>query len=185
MNDYHPIFSMRAESRLVVGLKDLCDTLNYRFGDELKVMVEVGSFLGESADYFLKNLPNVFLHCIDPWLENYDNQDPASRVCMSEVEQRFDEWAKHQNRVKKWKGVSQDFSKNSEFKLIDVVYIDGCHTYEAVKNDINFWKSRTRLAIAGHDYGYTDWLAPVTRAVDEAVGRPDKVFADSSWIKFV
>lgn len=187
MNNKQPIFSMRdtKHPHLITGLNSLCDFINSEFGQKLKNVVEVGSFLGESASYFLNKFPNITLHCVDPWLENYDSQDPASHVDMKEVERRFDEWAKTQTRVKKWKGVSQDFAETLEFNMIDLVYIDGCHTYDGVKADIQFWKPRTKIAIAGHDYGYTDWLGSVTTAVDECLGKPDRVFEDSSWIKIL
>lgn len=45
---------------------------------------------------------------------------------------------------------SKIFARNS----LDWIYIDGDHTYEAVKNDLNNWYPKVRKGgiIAGHDY---------------------------------
>ena len=64
---------------------------------------------------------------------------------------------------------------------IDLVYIDGDHRYEAVKQDIMMWKSKIKFNgyISGHDYGRED----INRAIEETIGTPDHIFVDSSWIK--
>ena len=71
---------------------------------------------------------------------------------------------------------------------VDIVYIDGMHTYDACRHDIEMCRNviKPRLAISGHDY--TDKIAHVIgvkKAVDEAFGAPDAVFCDNSWIKFI
>jgi hypothetical protein len=93
---------------------------------------------------------------------------------------------KKHKAVCKYKGISSDFSALPEFNKVSMCYIDGCHTYDAVKNDIKFWLHRCEHAICGHDYGFKNhWLSPVTDAVDEMVGKPDRVFSDDSWIKIL
>lgn len=51
---------------------------------------------------------------------------------------------------------------------LDLVFIDGDHSYEGVKADIEAWLPKVRRGgiLAGHDY-YTRWPG-VVRAVDEA-----------------
>ncbi len=55
-------------------------------------------------------------------------------------------------------------------KLFDYVYIDGNHTYEAVKEDCNAWwiKIKSRGVMGGHDY-FENNTDEVKRAVDEFV----------------
>lgn len=180
-------FTMRtAEPRLVDGLVDLCAVLKARVGENTPiVIVEVGCYMGESARILLRELPCATLHCIDPWQTGYDPADPASSVDMAEVERQFDLWAKGEPRVVKWKGTSEFVGAAPALASVDVVYIDGLHTYDGVRADIAFWKPRTRIALCGHDYGYTDWLEPVTRGVNDGAGVPDHTFADSSWLKWV
>jgi hypothetical protein len=74
----------------------------------------------------------------------------------------------------------------------DAVYIDGLHTYEGVKNDIIHWLPQTKKVICGHDY-YEDeeflkihpHVAGVKVAVDEMLGKPDKIYSDGSWLKWI
>ncbi len=51
---------------------------------------------------------------------------------------------------------------------LDFVYIDGDHTYEAVKDDINAWLPKVRKGgiIGGHDYNHRR-IPGVKQAVDE------------------
>lgn len=49
---------------------------------------------------------------------------------------------------------------------VDMVFIDGAHTYEAVKNDIEKWLPKTKKLICGHDF---QWPG-VQQAVTEKLG---------------
>ena len=42
------------------------------------VMIEVGSYAGESADIFASTGKLKTLYCIDPWQKGYDDGDIAS-----------------------------------------------------------------------------------------------------------
>lgn len=63
---------------------------------------------------------------------------------------------------------------------LDLVLIDGCHTYEAVMADIAGWTRTIRAGgvLAGHDY--TDDFPGVRRAVEEAFG-PRVSVRGSCW----
>ena len=52
----------------------------------------------------------------------------------------------------------------------DVVFIDGNHTYEHVKIDIEIWSKKAKI-ILGHDYGRKEW-GGVQKAVDEVKNSP-------------
>jgi len=60
------------------------------------------------------------------------------------------------------------------------LFLDGDHRYEAVKREIGLALAAGVRVVAGHDYGNA--LFGVTRAVDEAFGRPDET-AGMCWIK--
>ena len=65
---------------------------------------------------------------------------------------------------------------------IDMLYIDGVHTYDQVKKDIENYKSIVKPGglICGHDY--CPAFQGVMDAVDEAFGKPDLTFVDNSWL---
>jgi hypothetical protein len=150
---------------------------------ESPTIVEIGSFMGESAEIFALNFPKGKIYCIDPWLSGYDEKDSASSSDYTEVEQQFDLRTGSYNNIVKIKNYSTDVSLDC-----DLVYIDGRHFYEGVKEDILHWLPLTKKAISGHDY-YNDEIdkiqphtAGVRKAVNEILGTPEKVFNDGSWV---
>lgn len=83
------------------GLKDLVKSLS---GDNL-VIVEIGSYAGESADIFASfdNVKTIW--CIDPWLPGWDSKAKASSSDYKEVEAAFDRvMEKHPSKINKFKG---------------------------------------------------------------------------------
>lgn len=178
--DYLKSFIMR-DGTGIVGLEFLCRDIKNR-GD-VKKFVEVGCFSGQSAVVFHNRLPGSTIYCIDPWQKGYHDADSSSHQDMVMVEKAFDIRTSNCPNIVKKKGVSEDFSSDPELLSVDVVYIDACHTYEAVKKDIAFWLPRCRLAICGHDYS-TCWPG-VRQAVDEVLGLPNATYCDGSWLKWL
>ena len=161
------------------GLQELIDWLP---GTSIK-MVEVGSYAGASADMFAQADKIGRIWCIDPWKPGYDPNDVASSSDFNEVEAAFDKvMEKHNGKIHKFKGVLKEFQSRFPNNVPDFIYIDGCHTYEGCKSDIEtalLWKGIP--IIGGHDYA--GWLPEVIRAVDEVLGKPTKTFPDGSWVK--
>jgi glyoxylase-like metal-dependent hydrolase (beta-lactamase superfamily II) len=58
-----------------------------------------------------------------------------------------------------------------------MVFIDGDHKYESVKEDIKLWLPKTKKLICGHDYQGED----VRRAVNEVLGEVDNI--NNIWFK--
>ena len=145
------------------------------------IMAEVGSYAGESAEMFMAKAHK--LYAIDPWKPGYSDKDPASQSDMIRVEELFDARAKKLNIVK-LKGTMLDAL--DELPPLDMIYIDGDHTYKAVIFDIllSLWKEIP--IIAGHDYRFNhNKPNDVVLAVNMIFGRPDKIYADTSWIKYL
>jgi hypothetical protein len=163
--------------QLLAGLIDMINYIDNKFPCKDLTICEIGSWCGSSANEFAKRFKYVF--CIDPWEASAEIN---TQYNMQFVEDEFDKMKSNHRNITKIK----DFSYNvvSQFRncYFDIVYVDGEHSYEAVKKDIELYLPKTKLFIAGHDY----WLKKfpgVVRAVNETVGQPDKVFKDSSWIK--
>ena len=167
------------------GLVELAEDIKSQLGDNI-TLVEIGSFMGESAEIFAQILPNAKIICIDPFLSGYDQLDSASLADFIDVEQQFDLRTSVYPNIIKSKGYSTDFKIKC-----DAIYIDGCHTYEGVKEDILHWKPFVKSIIAGHDYylEHTEiyknniHIQGVIKAVREVLGEPDKTYVDASWIK--
>lgn len=181
-------FKMRVWECYSDGLRDFCRYINEKVSVDVKSVVEVGCYMGEGTCILREEFPRAVLRCIDPWKAGYDDADPASFSNMSNVEEAFDSAVAPLSHVVKYKGISEDFLDYPEFKKVHVVYLDGCHTYEAVKKDLLTWLPRARLAIGGHDFESRDemeMLKGVERAVVEVVGKPDMIFQDTSWVKML
>lgn len=129
-------------------------------------MVEIGSHRGVAAEVFLLHCERVT--CVDPWEEERIFQD----FC---------------NRVGAYPHLSVIRGKSPEALdkvsgLVDFVYIDGDHSYDAVCRDIKacqaLWPDAT---LAGHDYNGVA-TPGVRAAVHELIGPPTMIFPDSSWV---
>jgi len=150
-----------------------------------KTMIEIGSFIGESTIIFARHFKHVI--AVDPFLPNYDPNDPTSNFNFDDVFNEF------KNRIEEKKDkvtihrlMSNDAIKELDSETYDFIYIDGLHTYDGVKNDIINYLPLVKPGgvIGGHDYGTKHpHLLGVTDAVNEMLGEPDKVFKDNSWIK--
>lgn len=144
------------------------------------LMVEVGSYAGESADVFASCRLISHLICVDPWQAGYDPNDLASHTDFTEVESTFDAvMSRHPGKIEKYKGTLQQLIQERPDLRPDIVYIDANHNYEFVKADIQAAKKLNPKVIAGHDYDM--YHTGVRRAVAEEFGDPMRVFYDCSW----
>ena len=148
------------------------------------IVVEIGSYAGESAELFLKSGKVSKICCIDPWKSFVDRSDNAIHINMSKIRKTFEDKFKHDVRVLQFVGTVDDFiSSDVKLPRVDVVYIDGNHEYSYVKNDILKTMNclKPKVAISGHDYD----MCEVKQAISDTIGMPDNVYVDSSWRKFM
>jgi len=170
--------------KYTLGLKDLIKDL----GINVETMVEIGSYQGESTIIFHDNIPKLkILHAVDPWINGYAPGDVCSdEYSMETVEKNFDLRTSEFEKIFKHKSTSVNFSKMIDDGSLDFVYIDGDHSYESCKQDIITWLPKLKKGgvIAGHDYLASCFLG-VVKAVEEIFGSPDKIYDDTSWIKYL
>ena len=161
--------SMRTEPHLSQGLRDLLEAVG-----PVETVVEVGVYAGESTAIISEYARHVF--AVDLWNGRHTSED-----------RRYEE-AEKAARGRKYK-CRVTFLKMSsveaalQFSYVDMVYIDACHKYAAVKEDILAWQDRCRI-LAGHDYGYPRICPGVKEAVDELVPKV-RTFQDTSWLRVV
>ena len=158
------------------GFTDFCKECNEILPDP-QHYTEIGAWKGESAviasNYFKK------ITSIDP----YPNEN------MSVVREEYLKNTKHIQDCTLIEQTSDTAVKLFDNMSIDVLYIDGDHTYDQVKNDfINYHdKVKNGGVIGGHDYwdNTASWPG-VRKAVDEMLEKYAykiyKRFSDSSWM---
>ena len=115
-------------------------------------MIEIGTCHGGNADYILNHLKRVQLYVIDPFLPNYDTDDSVSLMFNNYAhkynlsdQQISNYWThamfhdmeqKYGCRYKLFNTTSSNACRFFSDKSMDVIFIDGLHTYEGVKQDI-------------------------------------------------
>lgn len=167
----------RRNKQLLQGLKNFVGYVNSIQSTKSMIICEIGSWCGSSADIFAQHFKKVI--CIDPFKQD---KEITNRFDMKEVEAEFDKVYDKYNNITKIKHYSYDAVKIFDDKCFDIVYIDGEHSYNAVKQDIKLYLSKCKSFISGHDYWFKKFPG-VVKAVNECLGKPDKIFMDSSWIK--
>jgi len=155
------------------------------------IMAEIGCYAGESTLMFLQSGKVKQLFAIDTWSSKYDGEYHGTEEFIERInrmyknmawaEWSFDERVKEYKNVVKLKMSLKDAI--DELPLLDFIYIDADHRYDAVKNDILLAKNIMKKAgiIAGHDYDAKE-SPGVILAVNEIFGKPDKIYTDKSWI---
>ena len=173
---------MRKAEFLQRGLNKLIEYVNSFQNTKELNMIEIGSYLGESTITFSNNFKSVI--SIDPFIEDYD---PNDATCYhAPLNKVFDQFKKNISEISNIYHI-RETSDDAFYKLPKqqyfLVYIDGLHTYEQVKQDIANYRKLIPAGgfICGHDYS-TNWQG-VKDAIDEAFGSPDMIFEDTSWIK--
>lgn len=119
-------------------------------------VVEVGSLRGRSAFALLTTCPGP-VYCIDPWNDVADESYPA-----------FMEACGHFENLRAIRGLSPAAAEGVP-GVVDMVFLDGDHAYDAVMADIEAWLPKTRKLLCGHDY-HSDGYPGVTEAVHEVFG---------------
>lgn len=137
---------------------------------DLKIGAEIGVKSGRNIAEVLRLHPNFIWYAIDPWkiTENYRRWTPQM---IAKNERQFDSRVGSHPNVTKMRMLSWDAAPLIEDGSLDLVFIDGDHSYEGVSRDIEMWlpKIRPGGVISGHDYDNTDKYGDLFKGVDRAV----------------
>lgn len=144
---------------------------------------EIGVYKGDNAEFILKLISPTILYLIDPW-NNF--MDTNSNEIIGEIQ-----YIQTQERLKMYgnkrliKKTSLEASKLFNNEELDFVYIDGDHSYESVKQDINLWYLKVKKGgiLSGHDYDKT--TNGIIKAVNEFCNKNKLEFMTAStdwWI---
>eukprot|EP00746_Dinoflagellata_sp_MGD_P135781 gnl/MRDRNA2_/MRDRNA2_69829_c0_seq1.p1 gnl/MRDRNA2_/MRDRNA2_69829_c0~~gnl/MRDRNA2_/MRDRNA2_69829_c0_seq1.p1 ORF type:complete len:416 (+),score=55.29 gnl/MRDRNA2_/MRDRNA2_69829_c0_seq1:75-1322(+) len=136
-------------------------------------MAEVGVFAGETSRYLLDEFPLLRLYGIDPYRASWDQPNANENVW--ELAKYV--YAQDSDRATLYRNVSREVI--DVIGQVDLVFIDGSHLYEAVKEDLSVWGPRAKR-ICGHDLNLFN--GGVSRAVFEWAGeRTIYMMSDSVW----
>ena len=142
----------------------------YRLASEKETILEIGSYIGASACCFgaaMKSRANrihrIRIYCIDTWNNN------------GMTEGQRDTWQEFQNNIAIYKeyiipirGFSTDVVNKvgTDVKSLDLLFIDGDHSYKGVKADWDAYKGflKTGSIIVFHDWS---WAEGVKRVILE------------------
>lgn len=142
--------------------------------------IEIGSWKGENLVSLLQYFPKLQMIGVDAWNTGLsrktmkvtqDEMDAAKAECLSALNP-------FGTRSKIVVGNSLDAAGFTDL-VFDFAFIDACHKYEAVRDDITAWWPKVRVGglLAGHDYGGMgdkQGRFGVKRAVDEFTSRIGK-----------
>lgn len=152
----------------VIAIRPAISFVKDKFKEAELVGAEVGVAWGSHARSILSNVDMKELILIDPW-EKYELKDQS--IDPSNFYEETVERFKNDNNVK----ILREFSTKAVLRFsdeyFDFVYIDACHTYEDVVQDLSVWwpKIKSGGVLCGHDFS-EEWPG-IVRAVTEFCGR--------------
>ena len=128
---------------------NLIDKLKY------KIICEIGVWDGFNLKNLLKSKANK-VYGVDPYCFEFIN-DKKIKYTINEINIIFNEVKKLEVIFKNLKIIKKKSEEAVNFfndNYFDFIYIDGNHTYDYVKNDLNLWFPKLKLngILAGHDY---------------------------------
>ena len=110
-------------------------TNNFKNVTNIRNILEIGSYEGRSAIFFLNNFIDSNIDCIDTW----SGSDEHENFDFSVIEKNFDTNTSAfqlNKRLKKFKMTSNEFFMTNS-KKYDLIFVDGDHSSNQVKIDIN------------------------------------------------
>jgi hypothetical protein len=121
--------------------------------------VEIGVCKGDYSKILLEKSTLSTLFSVDPWQNmSVDVYWDRNNVPQDENEERYQnvvrEFKKYGDKSKILRMTSKEAAPKFQDGELEFVYIDGNHSYEACKEDIQLWWPKVKKGglFAGHDY---------------------------------
>ena len=148
----------------------------YRTAQNMETIVEIGSWKGRSTHALLSGCKGT-VYAVDHFKGSNGEAVEHLEAQQHDIYDIFLGNVGHFKNLKTLKMSSEQAAKKFKDKSVDMVFIDGEHTYEGVKKDIGMWLPKAKKIISGHDY----YWPKIFMAVDEKLG--DVETADTIWFK--
>lgn len=145
------------------------------------IAVEIGTHEGQYAEQFMEHWSGHLI-CVDPWLNGYDDEDPASHGDRSEHKKEAQsKLSRFSPRVTFKETTSKTAAEQTQDNSLAFAYIDAKHRYKDILQDLNLWWPKIIKGgiIAGHDIVCPNtpnggWGAEVQPAVFEFAKSVDR-----------
>ena len=113
---------------------------------------EIGVADGRYSEILLKNIPNLILKMVDPWMPYEGNW--RSSEYQQQAYEKACERVEDYKRGQVIRKTSIEASLDVSDACLDFVFIDGVHTFDYVMEDIIAWSRKVRKGgiVSGHDY---------------------------------
>jgi predicted O-methyltransferase YrrM len=125
-------------------------------------VVEIGSYLGASSCFLAEGLKSGRIYCIDTWQN--DAMTEGSKDTYTEFKKNT---RTYKDKIIDLRGWSYDMIDTIKAlnKPIDLLFIDGDHSYEGVKKDWDLYSPMLKKGsvVIFHDYGWAEGVQKVIR----------------------
>lgn len=150
------------------------------------LFVEIGAYKGRSTCFIATEIHNQKRNLryvvVDSFEGATGSQEPFELHVYKDVtfNELYSEYCKNidpiNNYITTEVGISHEVANRFLDNSIDTLFIDGGHSYNQVKADLDAWlpKLKTTGIISGHDYNSHAWPG-VVAAVNEKFGSPHKI----------
>ena len=155
---------------------------NRHRGDDIKVVIELGSWLGQSALYFYDLFPNAEIICIDHWEGSPELMNEYREVIPVLYETFLVNCWNYRDRITPIRIDSLNgLEICSKFGVDpDLIYIDASHTYDDCFQDMVFaYNLFENAIIIGDDWQYQD-VREAVNDFNEKYGTSVDV-VDNTW----
>ncbi len=142
--------------------------------------LEIGCYLGRSTIYLAELIKEsgkeIKIHVIDTFIGEGNTVD--EEIFIDKFKENIRKCGV-EDVIEIHHGTSDEMVTEFEDGFFDFIYVDGLHTYDGVKSDINNYlpKIKNDKIFAGHDYQYD----PVRSAVDDVLGPDNLNFYINTW----
>lgn len=145
-------------------LAELLETQGSKVGRSLRLL-EVGVNNAITSEYLLKKFENMEFDGVDPFIN--------AEEIFSEASQRIQP---HAPRARLWRLTSESAAQRFPPSTFDLIFIDGDHSYQAVKQDLQLWRDKLRPGglLAGHDLFNLAFEGVLEALVEDVVQRDSK-----------
>ena len=155
---------------------------------DVRSIAEIGVYRGELSRDLRCHFPKAHLYLVDPWVlyEQYleKGAGPACRepAKMEGAYQSVSQMFQADPQVTIIRKFSAQAAADFDGEL-DLLYIDGNHSYEFVKEDILAWMPKVRSGgiVSGHDYDPENFPG-VVKSVKEIFGKAPLISPHSMWM---